>query len=198
MANTPKPSTELATTHPTLLTTEGVVTVTSIQVAQHFGKRHADVLRSIRDLECSEEFTERNFALSEFLDPTGRKLPCFHITRDGFAMLAFGFTGKEAAKWRESYINAFNAMETRLRGLTVLPLGHDPDAYERATSYQIVTSRQQAIEQLYAIRTSKDHAEKRQHYRVLLRINGALGVETDSMEVLGIERPQLKLEGGAA
>jgi len=45
--------------------------VTSRQVAEHFGKQHKDVLRAIRNLECSGDFTERNFAPVEYLDVKG-------------------------------------------------------------------------------------------------------------------------------
>ncbi|HHX0886572.1 TPA: Rha family transcriptional regulator [Pseudomonas aeruginosa] len=94
---------------------EGQITTTSVDVAAHFKKRHDTVLRAIRLLECSAEFTARNFAASEYTDPTGRKLKQFRMTRDGFAFLAMGFTGKEAAKWKEAYINAFNLLEQELR-----------------------------------------------------------------------------------
>ena len=43
------------------------VTTDSLTVADRFGKRHSDVLRSIKMLKCSKEFGERNFALSYFL-----------------------------------------------------------------------------------------------------------------------------------
>ena len=46
------------------------------------------------------------------------------MTKDGFTFLAMGFTGKEAAKWKEAYINAFNAMADKLQkpyGLKSLP-----------------------------------------------------------------------------
>ena len=43
-------------------------TTDSMKVAERFGKRHADVLRSIKNMDCSTEFTQRNFALSEFTD----------------------------------------------------------------------------------------------------------------------------------
>ena len=36
---------------------------TSIIVAETFIKRHSDVLRDIRELNCSEDFNKRNFAL---------------------------------------------------------------------------------------------------------------------------------------
>lgn len=92
----------------------GLVLTTSLVIAEKFNKKHCDVLRSIRSLECSVEFTERNFALSSYTDSTGRNLPMYNITRDGFSFLAMGFTGKEAAQWKEKFITAFNQMEARL------------------------------------------------------------------------------------
>ncbi|MBA8261101.1 Rha family transcriptional regulator [Escherichia coli] len=109
------------TTLPTLSQPEitiinGRVVTTSLAVSNYFTKRHERVLDRIRNLECSAEFTEHNFVLSEYTDASGRKLPCYQITRDGFAFLAMGFTGKRAARFKEAYINAFNQMEKNLSG----------------------------------------------------------------------------------
>lgn len=86
----------------------------SNNVAQVFGKPHKDVLTKIKNLDCSAEFTERNFSLSEYKDSTGRKLPFYEMTKDGFMFLVMGFTGKQAAKFKEAYINCFNQMEAAL------------------------------------------------------------------------------------
>lgn len=109
-------TTNTATATPDLVIVDGQITTTSLQIAEHFGKLHKTVLRAVTNLDCSPEFTERNFAPSEYTDATGRKLPCYRITRDGFVFLAMGFTGKEAAQWKEAYITAFNQMEAQLRG----------------------------------------------------------------------------------
>ena len=93
----------------------GALMVSSRRVAEDFGKEHAKVLRAIRNLECSKDFTDANFGVSEYLDPTGRSLPQMLMTRDGFTFLVMGFTGKEAAVWKERYIAACNAMEAELR-----------------------------------------------------------------------------------
>jgi Rha family phage regulatory protein len=87
---------------------------TSLKVAEAFGKRHDDVLRKLRGLDCSPEFTARNFAGSEYTDPTGRKLPFYEVTKDGFVFLVMGFTGAKAARVKEAYINAFNWMAEQL------------------------------------------------------------------------------------
>ena len=91
---------------------------TSLKIAETFGKEHKDVLKALKSLECSELFRERNFALSKYTYKNGnitKTVPLYYITRDGVAMLAFGFTGKRAAHFKEAYINAFNAMEAKLR-----------------------------------------------------------------------------------
>ena len=108
-------TTSAAIATPDLVVVDGQITTTSLQIAEHFGKLHKTVLRAVTNLDCSPEFTERNFALSEYTDATGRKLPCYRITRDGFVFLAMGFTGKEAAQWKEAYITAFNKLEAELR-----------------------------------------------------------------------------------
>ena len=90
------------------------VVVSSRDVARVFERNHRDVLRNIRELECSEGFTERNFALSEYKDEKGELRPEYLITRDGFTFLAMGFTGAKAAAFKEAYIEAFNRMERAL------------------------------------------------------------------------------------
>ena len=91
------------------------ITSSSLDIAAHFDKQHKDVLRAIRNLECSEDFNGRNFAPVKYKDEKGELRESFKITRDGFTFLAMGFTGKKAAAWKEAYINAFNQMEKRLQ-----------------------------------------------------------------------------------
>lgn len=90
------------------------IRTTSLKVAEAFGKQHKDVLRKLESMDCSQDFTERNFAPSQYQDATGRKLPCFEMTKDGFMFLVMGFTGKQAAQIKEAYINAFNVMSAQL------------------------------------------------------------------------------------
>lgn len=103
---------------PSIQVVNGHATTTSLRIAEHFGKRHADVLRAIDRLECSTEFRERNFAFTSqpvHMPNGGIRNDTVHtITKDGFVFLAMGFTGKEAARWKEVYINAFNVMESEI------------------------------------------------------------------------------------
>lgn len=94
---------------------EEVLTTTSRAVAEVFDKRHADVLRDISNLKCSHEFTQRNFALSEYRDESGKCNKEYLITRDGFVMLVMGYTGEKAMTFKERYIRAFNEMEAELK-----------------------------------------------------------------------------------
>ena len=108
---------------PDLKIIDGQITTTSNQVAEHFGKSHKVVLRAIRNLlsELPEDY-RRNFApiTIEFINGKGgtQQAPAYRLTRDGFTLLAMGFTGKEAMQWKVAYLTAFNQMEAELLGRT--------------------------------------------------------------------------------
>lgn len=84
---------------------------TSLAISQHFGRKHKDVLRAIEHLDCSQEFARRNFTPCSYSDGNQRQRPMHNITRDGFMFLCMGFTGSQAARWKERYIEAFNTLE---------------------------------------------------------------------------------------
>ena len=83
--------------------------VDSLFVADFFEKQHKHVLRDIAKITepksgLSEEFIKNNFAADFYKDSTGRKLPCYQMTRDGFTMLVMGYTGQKAMRFKELYI----------------------------------------------------------------------------------------------
>lgn len=90
---------------------------TSLSVADVFEKRHADVLRSIEDLkaDCPEDFGQRNFALSSYINEQNKQQPMFTLTKDGFTLLAMGYTGAKAMAFKVAYISRFNEMEAQLQ-----------------------------------------------------------------------------------
>lgn len=90
----------------------GQPVTTSLEIAERFEKEHKNVLRAIESLECSEEFNRLNFEPVDYLDAKGEARRCYRITRDGFMFLAMGFTGAKAARWKEAFIIAFNALES--------------------------------------------------------------------------------------
>lgn len=104
------PSTELA---PVISIQSGKPMTNSRDVAELFGKRHDNVLSDIRRLisEGVLFFQETPYVHAQ----NGQAYHAFNMTRDGFALLAMGFTGKKALQFKIAYINRFNEMEERLR-----------------------------------------------------------------------------------
>lgn len=90
-------------------------TVTSLDVAESFKKRHDSVLRQIKRMACSSDFRLHHFAESSYTNEQGKIQPMYTMDRDGFALLAMGFTGRKAMQFKEKYIAAFNRMERELR-----------------------------------------------------------------------------------
>ncbi|MGG1228018.1 Rha family transcriptional regulator [Bacillus halotolerans] len=130
---------------------EGNQAVTdSLTVAKVFGKRHADVIKSIETLNCSKEFTERNFSLSDYQDATGRTLKKYLIKRDGLTFLVFGYTGAKAALFKEKYISEFNRMEAELQKMTQ-PSYMIEDPVSRAKRWISEQEERQQLEQTLKI-----------------------------------------------
>lgn len=90
---------------------DGTPVVSSRRVAEVFRREHKDVLRAIQNCGCSDDFNRRNFTPTTYKDSQGRKQPETLLTKDGFAFIVMGFTGKKAAQFKEAYINRFNEME---------------------------------------------------------------------------------------
>lgn len=93
------------------------LTTDSRRVAKHFKKAHKSVLRAYDRLDCSDEFNRRNFAPVEETDAKGEDRRVIRMTKDGFVFLAMGFQGSEAARVKEAYIKAFNAMAEQLQSI---------------------------------------------------------------------------------
>lgn len=108
------------------------VITTSLRVAEVFGKQHSHVIRAINNIigdlrDCEdlgrpkngETFKngQSNFGLSSYFDKQGKQQKQYIITRDGFTLLAMGFTGSKALKFKLQYIQAFNAMEAKLKAI---------------------------------------------------------------------------------
>lgn len=92
----------------------GQLVVSSRQVAENFGKRHNDVTEAIRKLLATEKSVTKMFHVSEF-EYRGQKFPMYLMNRDGFSLLAMGFTGSKALEWKLKYIQAFNEMEKTIK-----------------------------------------------------------------------------------
>lgn len=96
-----------------LSTQNGEPVASSREVAKRFGKEHKHVLAAIRQILVAENSATKFFHETAF-GYRGQRFPEYLMNRDGFALLAMGFTGKEAVTWKLKYIEAFNQMEKQL------------------------------------------------------------------------------------
>lgn len=113
---------------------EEKILTTSRKISEKFKKAHYEVICAIEGrvsenakdvkvknkgiinelIEAGISQLENYFILSEY-ESRGKKHKEYLVTKDGFTLLAMGFTGSEAVKWKLEYINAFNAMENELK-----------------------------------------------------------------------------------
>ncbi|WP_236008142.1 Rha family transcriptional regulator [Levilactobacillus andaensis] len=101
----------------------------SLQVAKTFGKNHQHVLRDIDLLISKSEGVSNSgqtlmdspmFSHSMYVHPQNeQKYPVVYMNRDGFTLLAMGFTGSKALEFKLKYIQAFNEMEKQVNRFEV-------------------------------------------------------------------------------
>lgn len=97
-----------------LSTQNGEPVASSRQIAESFGKEHKDVLRAIENIKAQNCALTSMFFEATYTAGTGKAYPMYLMNRDGFTLLAMGFTGKAALEWKLKYIAAFNEMEKKL------------------------------------------------------------------------------------
>lgn len=83
----------------------------SRNVAEVFGKRHDHVLRDIESIKKDAPNFGEMFYCGSLPDAYGREQKVYFMNRDGFTLLAMGFTGTDAVQWKLKYIEAFNNLE---------------------------------------------------------------------------------------
>ena len=97
-----------------VIVNDNQIVVSSKDIAEHFGKQHKHVLEIIREILVAE-----NSATKFYHETThqnrGKDYKAYLMNRDGFSLLAMGFTGKKALQWKLKYIEAFNEMEETLK-----------------------------------------------------------------------------------
>ncbi|MBF0192082.1 MAG: Rha family transcriptional regulator [Magnetococcales bacterium] len=108
--------------YPSITITEGRLVTTSLEVAKHFGKIHKNVLRDIKRIlqTVPAGFNPLNFEPVPYTDSKNESRPMYIITRDGFSLLAMGFTGREAMEWKIKFLETFNRMEQSLRAVRTI------------------------------------------------------------------------------
>ena len=104
-------------------------------MAAYFDKRHDNVLRDIVNLLKIEEiktFASNHFAMSEYRDAKGRTYPAYFMTKDGFTLLAMGFTGPKALEFKLAYIAAFGRL---FYGFSHFPITHFPANHPKSVIF---------------------------------------------------------------
>lgn len=94
---------------------------TSLRVAEVFEKKHKDVLKAIDNLEIDGEELRHQMFFEDTYPSRGKDYRLVVMNRDGFTLLAMGFTGKKATEFKLQYIKAFNEMENSLTEKAQLP-----------------------------------------------------------------------------
>ena len=81
------------------------------KVATIFGKDHAKVLRTVANLiKNDDKFSKANFGLSKYKDASGKTNKEYLLNSKSFTLVAMGFNGEEALKFKKDYIDAFENM----------------------------------------------------------------------------------------
>ncbi len=112
------------------------VLTNSVLVAKKFGKEHKHVLESIRKIMTAENSAVLGmFDESTYLNEQNKKQPMFIMNRDGFTLLAMGFTGKQAMDFKLDYIGAFNKMEATIKNNQVAALPDFTNPAEAARAW---------------------------------------------------------------
>jgi Rha family phage regulatory protein len=118
--------------------------IDSREVAEIIGKRHHDLLRDIhRYIGYVQETTESKIACSDFflestyIDSTGRKLPCYLISKMGASVIANKLTGEKGVLFTFAYVKKFTEMENNERA--ALAALYRPNLGEFNAAAKIVT-----------------------------------------------------------
>ena len=162
----------------------------SLQVAEKFGKRHADVIRAIENLIKNDPTQNcvRCFKKSKYKDAKGEQRPMYFINRDGFTFLIMGFTGKDADIWKWKYIKAFNQMEKFIQEKNTA-------TYQRADQAEKATRRAETdvIKEFveYARAQGSTHADH--YYTNYTRLAYKTAGITDKATAAGIQLDDLSL-----
>lgn len=93
---------------------EQVVT-TSLVVAEEFEKEHKHVMEAIEKLTVENSAARNMFDKTTYINSRNREYPMYYMNRDGFTLLAMGFTGKKAMQFKLKFIEQFNRMEQYIK-----------------------------------------------------------------------------------
>lgn len=169
---------------------------TSLKIADVFGKRHKNVLQSIENLMAENSAVKKYFAKTTYKNERNREYPMYYLNRDGFTLLAMGFTGKEATQFKIKLIEEFNRMEDYIKetnetGIAMsIPddMKHDPMILQNnAIAQALVQLNTQRIEQvrqeqrLNALSDKVNSLQELQDFKTDVSTQSALTLEIKSL-----------------
>ena len=97
----------------------GQLVVDSREVAEMVDKRHADLMRDIKnycDILTNADLRSLNFFFeSTYKDQKGEIRPCYLLTKKGCDMVANKMTGEKGVIFTAAYIDKFYEMEDKLK-----------------------------------------------------------------------------------
>lgn len=156
------------------------VVTTSLKIAEVFGKEHQHILRDIRELidGVSKIGDTPMFEETTYIHPQNKQqYPMFLMNRDGFTLLAMGFTGDKALRFKMAYINAFNEMEKALKAMQPKL----PQTYKEALKELLIQVEENERLQL----ENKDMKPKAEYFDEIVD-RGGLTNFRDTAKLLGV------------
>lgn len=172
---------------PIVFVQNGEVFANSRDVAAYFGKQHQHILRNIDNIlknkgrpKLDDLFIER----FEYHEAAQKEVRFFDMTKDGFTLLAMGFTGQKAMEFKIAYIERFNAMEAELRRQSNVMIDYSDPAILIGVMNHLQIENKKKDELI---------AEQEQHLKKLDRLEAAEGSMciSDAAKTLGVKRDDL-------
>lgn len=114
--------------------------MTSLEIAELTGKKHAHIMRDIRGL-LDQGVNETNFGLVEYKDKKGETRPMFKLTKKGCLILASGYN----AVLREKIINRWEELEKKERGQFTIPQSYSEALLLAANQAKKIEEQQQIL-----------------------------------------------------
>lgn len=166
---------------------------TSLQVAEDFGKRHDHVLRDIDEIKGATQNWGDLFHETTYVHQQNKqKYRMYLMNRDGFTLLAMGFTGKEAIQFKLKYIEAFNKMEQIVHQPKVLSEKEQLRAsmrlsLETSEEVEVLKIEVHELKEKVENQITIDHGEQR-------RLQKAVAIKVYELESIAEFRPKLFCE----
>lgn len=129
---------------------------TSLVLAEVFEKKHQHVMEAIRKLTVENSTVKKMFVEDSYLNSRNQQQPMYYMNRDGFTLLAMGFTGSKAMEFKLKYIDAFNKMEKQIK---------------EETQFRLPTNLNEMSTMFYSVMKDQDKKIEEQNEKVNFLMN---------------------------